>query len=521
MIKNISLENKTYFVLIVILSICSIIPIWIVEYFPSVNGPAFLNIVHMFKEINNTNYVYSDYFIRHAHYMPYLPMYGILYILSFFFPLFIANKILLSLMVLLFPIAVFYFVSHIDSKKIIFGFPSYLIIYNFGFMRGYYNFFIAIIFLIFFITKWYEFEESLNLKKIIVLNLLLLCVFISHLIVTVFLLFIIFFMLLLEGKTFKYITTHFIKIGLPVFISMVYFICFTSTYSIWNEDRIVIEDWWFKTENIYLRFLWPYSHFGKIIAAIPFLVILFALIKSKGDFSIQYIKKKKISIANSAENRNILLFLVITFLYYLFPWKFMGWHKADAHLIIFMFVFFLACPRAFKYKNSRISFVLLNFVLSLLFFYHVGSQVVVLDKEIQSEFLAGMQYMDKISKILPISADGNPYNEVNPYAHLYDYYTLYNGNVTGKSLAAYNTISPVWYKDYKEFPNFHRLPTFNSNDLNKENLKIIKGSYNYVLIWGNNPDVLNSFRNKEFISVFEKQRLHIFEPAFALKPDKE
>lgn len=519
--KKIFPENQIYIVLIVLLSAASIVPIWIVEYFPSQNGPAFLNIIHMFKEMNSPDYVYNDYFMRHLHYMPYLPMYGLIYVFSFFCPLLVANKLFLSLIVLLFPTTVFYFVSRKDPLKIIFGFPAYLIVYNFGFMRGYYNFFIAILFLILFITKWYEFKDSLNLKRIVSLNALLLCVFISHLIVTVFLFFILFLTLLLEGKRIREIAAHFVKISLPVVISMAYFIWFSSTQSIWHNEAIIIEDWWFKTENIYLRFLWPYSHFGKLVALVPFLIILLSLIKDKGDFSLRYIKKKEISIANSSENRNILVLMVIIFLYYLFPWKFMGWHKADAHLIIFMFIFFLACPRGFKQVKSRMAFVSLNFVLSVFFFCHVGAQVVQLDHEIKEEFLAGMPYLAENSKMLSISAGGNHHGVVNPYAHLQDYYALYKGMITGKSLAAYNTISPVWYRAYREFPNFSNLPIFNAGDLNRENLGTIRDTYDYVLVWGNFPDLGECFKNNGFIPVFEKKRLHLFEPGAIGRGDIE
>ena len=145
MIRQLSSEHKIYFCTAVVLSLFSIFPIWVVDYFPSQNGPAFLNIIHIFNEINNPEYVYKDYFFRHLHYMPYLSMYGLLYLLNLVFPLFAANKIMLSIMVLFFPLTIFYFLIRIDHSKIIFAFPAYLIIYNYGFMRGYYNFFIAII----------------------------------------------------------------------------------------------------------------------------------------------------------------------------------------------------------------------------------------------------------------------------------------------------------------------------------------------------------------------------------------
>lgn len=510
--KHISSEHKIYLSLCIILSLCSIVPIWLVKYFPSQNGPGFLYITHMFKEMNNPAYCYSEYFMRHLHYMPYLSFYVLIFCLSHFFSLLVAQKIVLSFIVLAFPLSIFYFLQNIDQKKIIFGFPAYLIIYNFLLMRGYSNFMLATALFFVFLTYWQKVKENLNWKRIFLLNVFLLLVYVSHIIVVSFLILMLIIIQLLENRSFVYIFRHMSKFAIPTLISVAYFIYFTLINSIWQDEKMRIFDWLDKTQDLYLRFLWPYSHAGKILSLIPFLIVLFSIIKKKGDIFSSYLSKNKLSIYNSAENRNIFLLLIIGLIYYLAPWEIVGWHKADVRIIPFIFIFILACGQPFNKERHRITFVLITSIISIIMFIHISQQLMQLDHEIKNEYLSGIDHIQKNKKLLPIIVDKCKYKKINPYSHLFNYYGLYKGSMTGKSLACYNTISPVWYKDYKEFPNFSKFPTFNVFMLNKKNIEAIRDAYDYVLLWGNNNKVESMFLNNGFNLIFENMRLHIFEP---------
>lgn len=510
--RNISSEHKIYIGLGALLSMCSIVPIWIVDYFPSVNGPGFLYITHMFKEMNNPALGYSDYFFRHLHYMPYLSVYFMIFCFSQIFPLLIAQKIVLSLIVILFPLSVFYFLKSIDPKKTVFGFSTYLIIYNFLFMRSYNNFVLATALFFIFLGYWERVRGNLDWKRLSVLNSVLLLVFLSHIIVVLSLLCVVFVLLLLENKRFKDILIHMLTFAVPTAISIVYFIWFTFTNSIWQKSSIELEHWFFKFENLFIRFLWPYSLSGKLLAVIPFVVVFCFLVYTKGSVLISFIRNGKITVHNTADNRNLLILLVIVLVYFCAPWKFLGWHKADVRAIPFIYIFLLASGQPFGGDKKRLSFAIFTSVLALILFVDVGKQVVTLDNDIKNEYLSGLQHVKRNKTMLPLSVGKKEFDVVNPYAHLYDYYGIFRGTITGKSLAGFNTISPVWYKDYKEFPGFSEFPDFNGSGIEKGNIDEIRDAYDYILIWGNNKRIEMMFLNNGFRLVFEKQRLHIFEP---------
>ena len=516
--RRISTEHKIYLLSGLLLSLCSIVPIWLVGYFPSVNGPAFLFITHMFKEMSNPAFVYNEYFFPHLHYMPYLSIYFLLYCLSHLFTLATAQKIVLSLVVLLFPLSVFYFLKSIDVKKMVFGFPAYLIIYNFLFMRSYNNYVLAIALFFVFLGYWEKVKDHLTWKRLCVLNILLLLVFLSHIIVVLALLSTLCVLQLLENKSCKDIFRHMAAFALPTVVSIVYFVWFTYTNSIWQEGGIELEHWFFKFENLFLRFLWPYSMTGKMLALIPFGIVLFFIVYQKGFFFVRFVRHGQAMFHNTVENRYFILLLIIVMVYFCAPWQFFGWHKADVRVIPFIYIFILACCPPFGSQKTRTAFAALTTVFALILFVHVGNQVVKLDKEITTEYLSGLEHVEKNKTMLPLSVGESEFDVLNPYAHLHDYYGIFRGTITGKSLAMFNTISPVWYKDYKEFPHFSRFPGFHASALAEQNhelieqdLENIRSAYDYVLIWGNDKRIETLFSENGFIKIFENKRLHLFE----------
>jgi len=511
MLKNISTEHKLYIFLGALLSVASLIPIWLVKYFPSQNGPAFLFIVHAFKEMNNPAYRYSEFFIRHLHNMPYLTYYTFLFSLSYIFPLVISQKIIMSLIAIIFPLSIFYFLKKIDPHKIIFAFPVYLMIYNYAFLRSYNGYMTALLLFFLFLGYWYKIKNNLTWKRILFLNSFLLLVYFSHITVVVFLIFIMIIILLLEGNKIGYILNHLLKIGIPTLVSTIYFIYFNHINSVWCLNEFEIFNWSYKTKDLYLRFLCPFSHIGKILSLIPFVIIVLIIaIKRKG-ILIDFFKKKKITIYNSPKNRHLIILLLTVFIYYLAPWKFIGWHKADIRLIPFVFLFILANAEPFSKKWQRISFVLLTAILSIIIFVHVSHHLIKLDDEIKNEYLSGVEYIQKNKKLFPLQVGKDRYNEINPYAHLFNYYGIYAGSITGYNLAINNTISPLWYKAYKEFPDFKELPRVGKDELNDKNIKLIKSKYDYVLMWGKDKKIENMFLDHGLRLIFENKRLHIFE----------
>ncbi|MBI1929032.1 hypothetical protein HYR99_32900, partial [Candidatus Poribacteria bacterium] len=148
------------------------IPIWSAEYFPSQNGPAYLLIIHMFKEFHNPAFNYSDYYELRPFISPYLLFNLIVYLLHFIFSLLISEKIGLSIYAILLPLSVFYFLKIANPGKMYLGFVSFLYIYNFFLFRGYFNFCLAIPIFFFCFGYWLNHKENLTLARIVILNVL-------------------------------------------------------------------------------------------------------------------------------------------------------------------------------------------------------------------------------------------------------------------------------------------------------------------------------------------------------------
>ena len=55
-------SNRFLVLLFGVLTIASLVPIWIDKYFPSQNGPEYLLAVQMVKEYFNSAFNYSDYY---------------------------------------------------------------------------------------------------------------------------------------------------------------------------------------------------------------------------------------------------------------------------------------------------------------------------------------------------------------------------------------------------------------------------------------------------------------------------
>ena len=118
----------------------------------------------------------------------------------FVFPPLIAEKIFLSLYVILFPLAMHYFLNAVQpeqnasGRRVLQARPSLVIlsftfIYNYLLLMGFYNFAVSVP--LFFLTLgyWYRHRDTINVKRAALLNLLIVITYFAHLISYAFILF--------------------------------------------------------------------------------------------------------------------------------------------------------------------------------------------------------------------------------------------------------------------------------------------------------------------------------------------
>ena len=97
--------------LVGVLIVVYLLPIWLFPYFPTQDGVSHVYNSQILTEYNNSEYEFRDYYEINWYPFPNWLSHFSLAILLFVFPPLIAEKVFLSLYVILFPLAIYYFLN--------------------------------------------------------------------------------------------------------------------------------------------------------------------------------------------------------------------------------------------------------------------------------------------------------------------------------------------------------------------------------------------------------------------------
>lgn len=175
--------------LIIALIVIYLLPIWMFDYFPTQDGVSHVYNAQIITEYNNSNYEFNDYYEINWFPFPNWLSHISLALLMYIFPSLIAEKIFLSLYVILFPLAIRYFLNAVQSDRDSLVILSFTFIYNYLLLMGFYNFAVSVP--LFFLTLgyWWKHKDKLRTIHVILLNLLIILIYFAHLISYVFCLF--------------------------------------------------------------------------------------------------------------------------------------------------------------------------------------------------------------------------------------------------------------------------------------------------------------------------------------------
>lgn len=177
----------------------SIIPFFLVRYVASLDGPQHLHNARLIVELIKGNEYLAEYFSFNPVIVGNLSSLYILAALLFIFPAWLAEKIFLSLSIIGLALSFRYFIRSMQKPAS----NLYLLIFPFGFtslfMMGYYNFSLA--FIPFFLSLGYirKHGASMDLRKLVILFLLILLIYLSHALVVAFFGFIIALHMILDA----------------------------------------------------------------------------------------------------------------------------------------------------------------------------------------------------------------------------------------------------------------------------------------------------------------------------------
>ena len=158
-----------------------LIPIWIFDYFPSQDGPAHIENAGVIRDYQNPERsILRTYYTFNKNFTPtwlgHLILVGLMYIV----PAVVAEKIFLTLYVILFPISVRYALSAMRSDNSFLAYMSFPFIYNYTLHLGFYSFCLSLSLFFFMVGYWLKNRDHFNLQKILILTCLSMLLYFFH-----------------------------------------------------------------------------------------------------------------------------------------------------------------------------------------------------------------------------------------------------------------------------------------------------------------------------------------------------
>ena len=329
-----------------------LVPIWAFQYIPTQDGPSHLNNAQILSQFTNPAYNFQRiYDLRLNPFPNWLSHASLAVLMKIFSPL-AAEKILLSLYVIGFPLAFIYFVGAVDPAKKALGLFSFAFIYNYMFMMGFDNFVFSIPLAFWALGYFWKRRFRLTIGQAVVLNLLLLLVYFGHMITYLVVLGSIAFIAVIyfavqwisgHGRTFRReIATLGISLislvpSIPLLVN--YYVGSSFAGKVPQIDIDRIPD--LLNNFASMRILVSYDHYGQDALSLGVAALLGLL------FVITLIKRiSRISFSQRRffrfEDCILGLFLILFALYLLMPWDFGSGGWLNDRLALLSSLFLLA-----------------------------------------------------------------------------------------------------------------------------------------------------------------------------------
>ena len=160
-----------------------LIPVWSFHYFPSSDGPAHVANAHIIREYSSPQgALFRTYFSFNSTPEPNWSGHLIMAVLMYLVPPLIAEKLLISLCIVLLPVSMRYALGVIAPQARFLAFLSFPFTYTSMLHNGFYNFCLSLPMFLFAWGWWMRHRDSLSMAKTTKLGLLCVVVFFCHLI---------------------------------------------------------------------------------------------------------------------------------------------------------------------------------------------------------------------------------------------------------------------------------------------------------------------------------------------------
>ena len=475
-----------------------LIPIWAFRFIPTQDGLSHIYNAYVLKEYSNPEYTkFREAYHLNVKPFPNWGAHAFFFVALYAMPPFLAEKLYVTLCVMILPLSFFYLLRRVDERLMFFGLLGFLYSYNYLLHMGFYGFALSVSFCFLALGYWWRYRRDLNLTRVAILYLLIAATYFSHLFSYV--------MLLLSLSLLAFTTavlpdegTRSIKErGRSLARTIA---ALVPAYSVFLYVLIANPE---SKERTYrsLKELW--SFFVSVRSLVSFndraVPLMWCLLCFMGVCFLWTIIRDKIIGRNIIGQRDgfLVLFCISTLLYFKLPWAIgpPAWINDRMHFFLFPILlawFSLTYPEWLKY-----ALVAIMIGLSLA---HLGLTVHdyhLLNKDIK-EFTSGAHLITPNSAVSILTNDwhgAENHGEIkylSPFYHDTCYYCLGSGSLYIGNYEPKYSYFPLQYREgYWKFE--------------------YKGIIDYMLVWrmDERSDEVTQLR-KDYELIHETQNLMLF-----------
>ena len=497
-------------ILVVVLCLLHLIPIWGFTFIPTQDGISHVYNSYILKEWNNPDYTkFHQVYDLNLTFFPNWSNYAFFYLALHIVSPLIAEKIYVSICVLLFPFSFYYLLTAINKRLRIFSLLGFLYSYNYLLQMGFYNFTLAFPLCLISIGYWWKYKACLSITRVAVLNLLIIGTYFSHfgpftmLVFTLtFFAFVHFLEHLSDWQNSLRKSLSFFGYMVPVFFILVNTV-------LKNPETLYPEKWLERHKSNqfshYLSWTELWNNFLKVESLVYFndsYIIVSKILLIFICLCIMWTIIERIHQKQVFRSQDVFLFLsiILVVLYFKLPWRHgsPGWINPRINLFIFpVLLGWFVVPKSLWFRKILVGMML------LMTLWHLGLTIRdyhLLNKDMK-EFMAGAELirpdssvslLETVSEVLGAKHHG-PIKYLSPFYHGACYYCFENGS--------------HYVGNYE--PKYHYFPLHYKNGNWK--FKYVNDITDYVITWrasDQHPDVKSIKRDYKLIYQTENLKLY-------------
>jgi hypothetical protein len=468
------LRLKERLLFIALIAVC-LVPVWAVEYLPTVDGPCHVYNAQVILQHGNR----AEYPRFAGHYWidwrPIPNWFGqaVLALLMSVFEPHIAEKILVSGYVILLPVAARYAAGSVDPDRRWLGFLIFPLIYHQLFQLGFYNFSYSLAFWLLAVGFWWRRRESPTLRFAVAINLLLLLCWFCHIVsLAVTLLSIgVLWLATLRRSNWRRHLVH-IPILAPQIFLPLWFVADQQggpIPSLWSLGAMA--GYLFRLEALFY-FGAPQLWIGRVLALA---ILILAVLTVVGR-----VRRAEGRLLRE-EDGFLVLSVLLALLFFLSPEGMSGGGLLNQRLSLYPWLALIPWLAPRLGQAGRAVAVGVLAVLAVWSAAYVLRWYRVLDPPLRA-YLAGTAQIRPDSRVLPLLFDRGPYGI---YAHLIGYTAAEKGLIDWNNYQAATTYFPTRFHGKRG--RTHRY-TWIEADPNTIDVRALLPRVDYVYAWGMRPD---------------------------------